>query len=401
MDLYKKKIVLGVTGSIAAYKTGDIIRELLRRQMEIKVVMTPDAHRFISETTLAALSRNPVATEIFSSLPYGPVPHIDLAQNMDLLLIVPATANCIAKFSHGLADDLLSALFLATRSPVLMAPAMNPAMYAHPMVQANLEILKKNGIFFVDPIQAEVVCGQYGKGHLAHVDDICQRVEEILNPKHSFKNQTFLITAGPTQEFIDPVRFISNRSSGKMGFALAKAAKKKGAHVILISGPTALLPPEGVTFIKVTTTEEMSNEVKKSFPVSDIVIMTAAIADFRPIDIMKSKIKKENIPSDIRIEATPDILSELGRNKSNGQVLIGFAAEDQNLVQNAKDKLIKKNLDLILANDISKPGVGFETETNQVTLIDRSGEIKTLPIEDKVCIAEKILDYIEDLLKKE
>jgi phosphopantothenoylcysteine decarboxylase/phosphopantothenate--cysteine ligase len=401
MDLFKKKIVLGITGSVAAYKAGDIIRELLRRQIEIKVVMTPDSLRFISATTVAALSRNPVATDIFSPQPYGPVPHIDLAQNIDLLLIAPATANCIAKFSHGLADDLLSALFLATQSPVLMAPAMNPTMYAHPMVQANLKSLRKNGVFFVDPIQAEVACGQYGKGHLAHIEDICEKVEEILSPKQPFKNQTFLITAGPTREFIDPVRFISNRSSGKMGFALAKAAKKRGAHVILISGPTSLFPPEGAIFINVTTTEEMSNEVKKSFPVSDVVIMTAAVADFRPINIMESKIKKENTPSNLQLEATPDILSELGRNKAKGQILIGFAAEDQNLIQNAKEKLIQKNLDLIVANDISKPGVGFETETNQVTLIDHSGEIKTLPKEDKGWIAEKILDHLEDLLNKE
>lgn len=401
MAFFKKKIVLGITGSIAAYKAGDIIRELLRRQIEIKVVMTPDSHRFISSTTFAALSHNPVATDIFSHEPYGPAPHIELAQNLDLLLVAPATANCIAKFSHGLADDLLSALFLATQSPVLIAPAMNPAMYSNPIVQANIAILRKNGIFFVDPIQAEVACGQYGKGHLALIDDICQKVEEILNPNQSFKDQTFLITAGPTREFIDPVRYISNRSSGKMGFALAKAAKKRGAHVILISGPTSLTPPEGVVFINVTTAEEMSKEVKNSFPVSDVVIMTSAVADFKPSKVIVSKIKKENAPSNIQLVATPDILLELGKNKKKGQIIIGFAAEDKNLIQNAKDKLIQKNLDLIVANDISEPGVGFEADTNQVTLINHSGVIKTLPKEDKGWIAEKILDHLEDLLKKE
>jgi phosphopantothenoylcysteine decarboxylase/phosphopantothenate--cysteine ligase len=399
LDTTQKRIVLGVTGSIAAYKAGDIIRELRRKQMDIKVVMTPEASRFISETTLASLSRNPVATDIFSPQTYGMVPHIDLAQGMDLFLVAPATANCLARFAHGMADDLLSALFLAARSPTLMAPAMNPAMYAHPMVQANIKILKKNGVFFIDPIYAEVACGQKGQGHLASVEDICTKVEEILFPLQPFKDKTFLITAGPTREFIDSVRYLSNPSSGRMGFALAKAAQKKGAHVILVSGPTALLPPERVRFIPVTTAEEMKTEVERYFPDADMIIMSAAVTDFKPVKRIESKIKKEKGLSNIQLEPTPDILSRLGKKKLERQILVGFAAEDRDMIQNAKKKLEQKGLDLIVANDISQSGIGFESDTNQVTLITSSGEIKSLPKEKKERIAERILEHLENLLK--
>ncbi|MBN2373547.1 bifunctional phosphopantothenoylcysteine decarboxylase/phosphopantothenate--cysteine ligase CoaBC [bacterium] len=398
MNDLKKTIFIGVAGSIAAYKACDIIREFVKRQMDVHVVMTPDSHNFITETTLAALSRNPVATDLFSSQPYGPIPHCEIAQKMDVLLVAPATANTIAKFAHGFADEILSAIFLATSSPVLIAPAMNPNMYSHPMVQENINKLEKAGVIFINPIQAEVACGQKGPGHLAPVDRICDRVEDILHSKKSFKGRSFIITAGPTREFIDPVRFISNRSSGKMGYALARAAQRRGAKVTLISGPVAIAPPDGVDFLPVNSAEEMLAEVKRAFSVADVVIMAAAVADFRPIAMRNTKIKKEEGIPEIRLESTTDILTDLGRVKGKGKILIGFAAEDRDLIENAQRKLNLKCLDFIVANDISVQGTGFDSEANQVTIIHNSGEKISLPREDKLLIAEKILDELECIL---
>jgi len=392
-----KRIIIGVTGSIAAYKAADIIRELHKRHMEIMVVMTADSQRFISPTTLAALSRNLVATDLFSSSPYGPIPHIYLAQNNDLLLVAPATAHCIAMFAHGLADDLLSALFLAQRSPVLIAPAMNPSMYAHPMVQANIETLKGKGVIFIDPIEAEVACGQRGQGHLAPPEDICDKVEEMLNPRLPFKGRRFLVTAGPTREPIDPVRYISNRSSGKMGYALAEAACSRGARVTLISGPTSLPPPGGVSLVQVTTADEMLSAVDEAFPDAEVTIMAAAVADFKPVKPRDSKIKKQQGLAEIRLEPTPDILAALGKRKGSGQLLVGFAAEDRDIIPHAREKMVQKNLDLVIANDISLPDAGFDSDMNQVTLIHRSGSIHSLTKGDKRWIAERIMDYIEGM----
>ncbi|MGA1796625.1 MAG: bifunctional phosphopantothenoylcysteine decarboxylase/phosphopantothenate--cysteine ligase CoaBC [bacterium] len=397
MDSATKRIIVGVTGSIAAYKAADIIRELQKRHLEITVVMTADSQRFISPMTLAAISRNAVATDLFSSSPCGPIPHIHLAQHNDLLLVAPATAHCIAAFAHGLADDLLSALFLAQRSPVLIAPAMNPSMYAHPMVQANIAALKGKGAFFIDPVEAEVACGQHGQGHLAPIEDICDRVEEILNPRHPFKGKKFLVTAGPTREPVDPVRFISNRSSGKMGFALAEAARVRGARVTLISGPTSLPPPAGVSLVKVTTADEMLSAVNEAFPDAEFVIMAAAVADFKPVAQRDSKIKKQHGFTELCLEPTPDILATMGKRKRPGQVLVGFAAEDRDLIPHAREKMVQKNLDLIVANDISLPDAGFDSDMNQVTLVHRSGTLHPLPKGDKRWIAERIMDYIEGM----
>ncbi|MGA1843536.1 MAG: bifunctional phosphopantothenoylcysteine decarboxylase/phosphopantothenate--cysteine ligase CoaBC [bacterium] len=397
MDSAPKRIIVGVTGSIAAYKAADIIRELQKRHLEITVVMTADSQRFISPMTLAALSRNAVATNLFSPSPYGPVPHIHLAQHNDLLLVAPATAHCIAAFAHGLADDLLSALFLAQRSPVLIAPAMNPSMYAHPMVQANIAALKGQGVFFVDPVDAEVVCGQRGQGHLAPLEDICDKVQEILNPQQPFKGRRFLITAGPTREPIDPVRFISNRSSGKMGYALAEAACMRGARVTLISGPTSLPPPAGVSVVKVTTADEMLSAVNEAFSDAEITIMAAGVADFKPVTQKDTKIKKRERFTEIRLEPTTDILAAMGKRKGSGQILVGFAAEDRDLIPNAREKMVQKNLDLIIANDISRPDAGFDSDTNQVTLVHRSGTVHPLPKGDKRWVAERIMDYIEGM----
>ena len=397
MDSAPKRIIVGVTGSIAAYKAADIIRELQRRRLEIRVVMTADSQRFISPITLAALSRNAVATDLFTPSPYGPAPHIHLAQHNDLLLVAPATAHCIAAFAHGLSDDLLSALFLAQRSPVLIAPAMNPSMFAHPMVQANITALKGQGVFFVDPVEAEVACGQRGQGHLASLEDICDKVQEILNPRHPFKGRRFLVTAGPTREPVDPVRFISNRSSGKMGYALAEAACARGARVTLISGPTSLPPPSGISMVRVTTADEMLSAVNEAFPDAEVTIMAAAVSDFKPITQRDSKIKKRQGFTEIRLEPTPDILAALGKRKGSGQILVGFAAEDHDLIPQAREKMVQKNLDLIIANDISLTDAGFDSNTNQVTLIHRSATLHPLTKGDKRWVAERIMDYIEGM----
>ncbi len=394
----KKRVVLGVTGSIAVYKACDIIRELKRKQLDVRVIMTCEAQKFISQATFAALSQNPVGIDLFSSQPYGPIPHCDLAKETDLFLVAPATAHIIAKFAHGFADDLPSALFLAVKSPVVIAPAMNPNMYSHPIVQKNIKSLSKEGIFFIDPVQAEVACGQKGQGHLAPIESICTKVEELLYKKGSFRGLSFLITAGPTREFIDPVRFISNRSSGKMGFALAKAARDRGGEVTLISGPTDLSPPEGINFVPVVTSDDMLAEAEKVFKKTDVVIMAAAVTDFKPAEKCGTKIKKEYAIGGIRVEGTIDILSRLGEKKKSGQIIVGFAAEDRNIIQNAEKKLKAKNLDLIVANDISLPGSGFETDTIQVILINKSGEKKFIPKGEKSIIAENILDELGSML---
>lgn len=399
MSQQKKRILLGVTGSIAAYKACDIVRELYRRQIDVKVVMTAEADKFVSSLTFEALSQNRVAKDLFSCVPYGPVPHCFLAEDIDLMLVAPATANIIAKFANGLGDDLLSTIFLATKAPIIIAPAMNPNMYSNPSVTENIERLKQRGIIIVDPIEAEVACGQRGIGHLAPVETICDISEYLVNRQHSLKGQFFLITAGPTREFIDPIRFISNKSSGKMGYEIARAAKARGADVTLISGPTTLLPPYGVKFIPVTTAQEMFFETERHFFKADIIILSAAVADYRPTEVKGTKIKKSSGPEVISLEKTTDILASIGEKKGKDQVLIGFAAEDTDILNNAKRKLREKNLDLIVVNDINIPGSGFEVESIQVTILKASGEKIELPLMQKRYAADRLLDEVENTFK--
>jgi len=394
-----KEIILGVAGSIAAYKAVEILRELIKRGARVTCVMTASARRFVAPLTFQTLSCQNVITDMFTLDYEAKIGHISTAERADLLLVAPATANIIGKFAHGIADDFLTNLFLATTAPVLIAPAMNTNMYEHPNVQANIKKLKGLGVRFVDPAYGELACGVEGKGRLAEVSDIVKAVEEILGMRHDLEGQTVLVTAGPTQEPLDPVRFITNRSSGKMGYALAVAARDRGARVVLVSGPTSLEPPPGVEYIPVVTTEEMRRAVLDRFEGTDIVIKAAAVADYRPTRSAPSKIKKEEGILKIELERNPDILAELGGRKG-GKVLVGFAAETEDLLKNAEEKLRKKNLDLIVANDVSKEGAGFSVDTNLVKILDRKGNVEEFPLLSKREVAEIVLDRVVAILKQ-
>ncbi len=394
-----KEIILGVTGSIAVYKAVEVLRELMKRGARVTCVMTASAQRFVAPMTFQTLSRQIVITDMFTLDYEARIGHISTAERADLLLVAPATANIIGKFAHGIADDFLTNLFLATTAPVLIAPAMNTSMYEHPNVQANIKKLKGLGVRFVEPAYGELACGIEGRGRLAEVSDIVKAGEDVLTIRRDLEGRTVLVTAGPTQEPIDPVRFITNRSSGKMGYALASAARDRGARVVLVSGPTSLEPPSDVEYIPVITTEEMRRAVLERFEGADIVIKAAAVADYRPARSAPSKIKKEEGTLKIELERNPDILAELG-GKKGGKVLVGFAAETEDLLKNAEEKLRKKNLDLIVANDVSKEGAGFSADTNLVKILDREGNVEEFPLLSKREVAEIVLDRVVAILKQ-
>mgnify|MGYP005844151487 CR=1 FL=1 len=394
-----KEIILGVTGSIAAYKAVEVLRELMKRGARVTCVMTASAQRFVAPLTFQTLSCQNVITDMFTLDYEAKIGHISTAERADLLLVAPATANIIGKFAHGIADDFLTNLFLATTVPVLIAPAMNTNMYEHPNVQANIKKLKGLGVRFVEPAYGELACGVEGRGRLAEVSDIVKAAEEVLAIRRDLEGRRVLVTAGPTQEPLDPVRFITNRSSGKMGYALAAAARDRGARVILVSGPTSLEPPSGVEFIPVITTEEMRRAVLERFEETDIVIKAAAVADYRPVKSAPSKIKKEEVTLKIELERNPDILAELGERKGR-KVLVGFAAETEDLLKNAEEKLRKKNLDFIVANDVGKEGAGFSVETNLVKILDCKGNVEELPLLTKREVAEIVLDRVVAVLKE-
>lgn len=393
------EVVLGVTASIAAYKAVEILRGLRRLGAAVTVVMTQNAAEFISPLTFQTLSGQKTITTLFDRAAECRPEHIALSQKADLLLVAPATANVIGKFAAGIADDFLTSLFLSLRSPALVAPAMNPAMYANPFVQRNLRILQAEGVEIIEPATGEVACGESGKGRLAPVEDILDRVVQRLDGKSPLRQRKVVITAGPTREYIDPVRYLSSGSSGKMGFALARAAFRRGAKVTLISGPTSLPPPDsGIEYFPVVTTREMLQAVEQHFSSSSVTIMAAAVCDFKPLHQASQKIKKAgSSTASLELEATPDILHHLGQLK-NRQILVGFAAETENVVANAMTKLREKNLDLICGNDITQKGAGFEGDTNIVTLIDSHQKLIHLPLMSKEKVAEKILDRVEDLL---
>ena len=393
-SLEGKEIILGVTGSIAAYKAVEILRELTRRGADVTVVMTEGAQRFITPLTFETLSRRPVLTDLFTLEYDKQIGHVASAGRADLLLVAPATANTIAKCAHGLADDFLSNIYLSSTCPVLLAPAMDLEMYAHPAVQENLSRLKGRGVSVVEPEYGELASGLIGRGRLAELSAILQAVEDLLHRQGDLKGETVLVTAGPTQEPLDPVRYISNRSSGKMGFAIAQAARDRGAHVMLVSGPTFLPTPHGVTRTDVTTAEEMYHAVLDRLDETTILIMAAAVADYRPSSQAAQKIKKREAMT-VELVRNPDILAEAGRRKRS-QILVGFAAETEELIQNAREKLAKKNLDLIVANDIR---VGFGGETNRVTILDRQGSVEELPELTKREAAHRILDRVVALRK--
>jgi phosphopantothenoylcysteine decarboxylase / phosphopantothenate---cysteine ligase len=396
MDWKNKFIVLGVTGSIAAYKAGELIRRIRDTGASVQVIMTKAGTKFITPTTLEQLSNNRVLVEMFDTQFNWQIDHIAVADKADVFLIAPASANMIGKYAQGIADDLLSTTLLATKAPVIIAPAMNENMFLHPVVQENIQTLKTRGVIFIEPEEGLLACGKIGKGRLADIPVILDVIGYALQTKKDFVNKTVLVTAGPTIEPIDPVRYISNASSGKMGFAIAKSAASRGAKVILISGPTQQRVPYGVTLISVKTAQEMFNAVKQYYSKSQIVIMTAAVADFKPKQAQWQKVKKETAKLSIELARTPDILAELGKKKGN-KILVGFAAETENIITHARDKLKRKNLDLMVANDVSQPNIGFASDNNAVTLIPKKGDIEQVSISSKSDIATRILDKILNL----
>ena len=390
----KKTILLGVTGGIAAYKAVEVVSRLVKLGATVNVIMTRNATMLVQPLTFRYISRNPVAVDTFDEPESWEPQNISLADTADLFVIAPATANIIGKLAHGIADDMLSTTALAVQCPVLIAPAMNCQMYDNPILQENISILQKRGFEFIEPEYGLLACGYEGKGRLADPEKIVERIQQILNVPRDLEGRTVLVTAGPTREALDPVRFISNRSSGKMGYAIAEAASRRGADVTLISGPTTLTPPENVKLVNVESAIQMRDEVISCASQSQIIIMSAAVSDYRPKDFSTQKIKRgENIIT-IVLEENPDILAELGRDKRDGQILVGFSMETENLIENSRKKLEKKNADFIVANDVSKEGAGFGTDTNMVTLISSSGQIKELPLMSKYDVANAILDEI-------
>jgi len=389
-----KKILLGVTGSIAAYKAAEIVSLLKKKGAEVFVIMTESAAKFIQPLTFSALSGNPVIDNLFSTNDKMAVKHISLAEWADLILIAPVTANVVGKIAHGITDDMLTTTVMACKAKVIFAPAMNKNMLSNPLYQQNVEKLRALGYEFIDSEYGRLACGEIGEGRLANIEEIVDRVEYALTFKNDYQGKTVLVTASCTREPIDKVRFISNYSSGKMGFALAKIARARGARVILISGPTSLPAPKGITTISIESAEEMKKEVFKYFSEADIVISAAAVADFRPKEVFAGKLKKENSEKPIiELERTSDILYELGKKKGD-KILVGFAAETENLEANALKKLKEKRLDLIVANDISAKEAGFASDNNRARLIDSKGTTREISLMPKIYLAEKILDEI-------
>ena len=387
-----KTIVVGVTGGIAAYKAAELVRLLVKDGAFVRVIMTKNAQEFITPLTLQTLSGNPVATETFNLTQESEIGHIRLADTADLIVVAPASADVIGKFAHGIADDLLTTVLLATMAPVLVAPAMNVHMYAHPAVQENIRILSQRGYHFVEPGEGFLACGYEGKGRLADPEDIVEEVRATLTKK-DLNNERIIVTAGPNAEPIDPVRVITNRSTGKMGFAMARVAWRRGADVTLVSGPTSLTPPRGVRFCPVRTALEMQQAVLSAYGDATMVISAAAIADYRPAHVAPQKIKKQEGVFSIELTRNPDILAGLSQQKGN-RLLIGFATETEDVLQNAMRKLRKKNLDMIVANDVTQEGAGFAHDTNIVTLIDRSERMETLPLMSKDEVAHTVYDRL-------
>ena len=388
-------VVLGVTGCIGAYKACEVLRELQKRGVDVHVVMTQNAARFVSLMTFEALSRHPVFLDQFALGMEGDIRHISLADSADLLLVAPATANCLGKFARGIADDALSTLYTATKAPVLVAPAMNVNMFEHPAVVENMDALRRRGVRFVDPGAGYLACGWLGKGRLAEPADIVAAAMSMLARRSDLEGQSVLVTAGPTVEDIDPVRFVSNRSSGRMGYRLAEAARNRGARVVLVSGPTSLADPTGVETVRVRSAAEMAEAVEKRAADAAIVAMAAAVSDWRPAAVAPQKVKKRDGALSLEMERTADILKRLGAAKGS-RFLIGFAAETNGVREYARRKLVEKNLDLIVANDVSKRGQGFAVETNAALLIDPKGEI-AVPVVDKRELSERIWDRVVEL----
>jgi phosphopantothenoylcysteine decarboxylase/phosphopantothenate--cysteine ligase len=389
-------VVLGVTGCIGAYKACEVLRELQRRGLDVRVAMTEAATRFVSPLTFETLSRHPVFHDQWETEAGEGVRHVDLADEADLLLVAPATANTIGKMARGIADDALSTLHLATRAPVVVAPAMNVNMLSHPAVEENLAILRARGVTVVEPGSGYLACGWLGKGRLAEPEAIVATALAVLRRRRDLAAETVLVTAGPTVEDIDPVRFVSNRSSGRMGYCLAEAARDRGARVVLVSGPTSLRPPAGVEVVDVRSAVDMERAVREHVGSATVVIAAAAVSDYRPAEPRPSKIKKTGETLSLQLVRTPDVLKGLGEAKGE-RLLVGFAAETEALEENARRKLEEKNLDLVVANDVSAEGAGFGGETNAAVLLRRDGTRVEVPLASKRELAERILDEVRAL----
>lgn len=391
-EMKKPCVVLGVTGGIAVYKACELLRLLQKRGIDVFVVMTQNACRFVAPLTFEALSGHPVAVDTFDRPQTWEVEHIALAKRADLFLIAPATANIMGKMACGIADDMLSTTVMATRAPVLVAPAMNTGMWENAAVQQNVKTLRARGVEIVAPVSGHLACGDSGAGKLEDVEVIAERACELLFAKKDMEGLRVMVTAGPSREALDPVRYISNRSSGKMGYAIAQAAQKRGAEVTLLSGPVAIEAPLGVKLVPFTTTQELLDRASELAREQDLLIQAAAPADYRAKEVAPQKIKKQGgEPMTFTLVENPDVAATLGKAKRSGQVFVGFAAETNDVLAHAKDKLARKNLDMIVANDVTRPGAGFDVDTNIVTLITKDGQ-EALPMMSKAEVAQRILD---------
>ena len=398
------RVALGVTGGIAAYKAAELLRVLQDRGVEVQVVMTRHAGEFVRPLTFAALSGRKVITEMFGeggaeANVESAIEHIAVAQSIEALVIAPATANVMAKLAHGVADDFLTTLYLATKAPVIVAPAMNVNLWEHAATRQNVETLRARGVRVVEPDEGYLACGMTGAGRLASVDSIARAVFATLGLRDDLQDEILLVTAGPTEEPLDAVRFLSNRSSGKMGYALAEAGRRRGARVVLVSGPTSLDPPAGVALARVGTAEEMAGAVVANLDAATVVLMAAAVADFRPADVRAQKIKKRDGLQNLRLKRTRDILGEIVRRHHAGQIVVGFAAETDRVLENAAQKLRSKHLDMIVANDVTQQGAGFDTDTNIVTLVFPDGRKVALEKMPKFDVANRVLDAVVELRK--
>ena len=392
MTLEGKNVVLGVTGGIAAYKACELTSRLRKAGAQVYVIMTKNACQFVAPLTFETLSNHPVVTDTFARPDTWEVEHIALAKRADVFVIAPATANILAKMAHGIADDMLSTTVLATRAPVLVAPAMNTGMWENAATQENVETLRRRGVRFIGPEGGFLACGDSGAGRMSEPAAIFDAIADALSPRRDMEGLHVLVTAGPTQEKIDPVRYISNRSSGKMGYAIAEAAQRRGARVTLISGPTSLVSPQGVEKVSILSTQDLYEAMLERCPSADIIIQAAAPADFTPALAADQKIKKQGDGGlTLTLRQTPDVAAQVGRMKKPGQTLVGFAAETNDVLSNAQGKLEKKNLDMIVANDVTAPGAGFDVDTNIVTFVTRSG-LETLPCLPKRQVADELLD---------
>ena len=391
-EMKKPCVVLGVTGGIAVYKACELLRLRQKRGIDVFVVMTHNACRFVAPLTFETLSGHPVAVDTFDRPQTWEVEHIALAKRADLFLIAPATANIMGKMACGIADDMLSTTVMATRAPVLVAPAMNTGMWENAAVQQNVKTLRARGVEIVAPVSGHLACGDSGAGKLEDVAVIAERACELLFAKKDMEGLRVMVTAGPSREALDPVRYISNRSSGKMGYAIAQAAQKRGAEVTLLSGPVAIEAPQGVKLVPFTTTQELLDRASELAQEQDLLIQAAAPADYRAKEIAPQKIKKQGgEPMTFTLVENPDVAATLGKAKRSGQVFVGFAAETNDVLAHARDKLARKNLDMIVANDVTRPGAGFDVDTNIVTLITKDGQ-EALPMMSKAEVAQRILD---------